>query len=102
MEACASTMVGLSANIKNLRDEVDPLKKRLIDEMTTAGLEEFRCGNHVIKLETKRARKNVGFKQMCSIVQVKFGVEALEQFKQAVEDAKGEATVKHSIKIVEG
>ncbi|KAG5191302.1 hypothetical protein JKP88DRAFT_285306 [Tribonema minus] len=68
-----------------LRDEVDPLKQRLIEEMTSAGLEEYRCGNHIIKLETKRAKKNVGIKQELFTMDahLHFLMEELEQHGSA-------------------
>jgi hypothetical protein len=101
MDDFAKNVVGLSTNLKSMRDEFTPLKKRIIDEMTSANIDEFAVGNHVLKLESKRSRKSVGMKKILNIIQVQFGVEALATFKGAVEEAKGEAVVKHSLKIVD-
>ncbi|KAG5186353.1 hypothetical protein JKP88DRAFT_240955 [Tribonema minus] len=99
MEDFARNLVTISANMKNLREEFNPAKSRLMSEMQSSNVDSIPCGEHVIKLHSKPVKKPCGIRKIEQIIQKEFGPEGLKTFKQARKEAQSESVIKFSLKI---
>lgn len=76
-----------------------PLREQLIEDMKTSGKNVIPVGNSCIKLVEKKSRKTVGMKQMFTIIKEKLGTDAESVVRVACEQQRGDAVIKHSLKI---
>jgi hypothetical protein len=101
MEDFARNLLTISANMKNLREEFNPAKQRLMSEMQASNIDSIPCGEQVIKLHSKPCKKPCGIRKIEQIIQNEFGPEGLKTFKEARKAAQSETVVKLSLKIEE-
>jgi len=102
MDECARSFVGLNANMKQTREEVNELKSRIINDMVSTGQNNIRVADDkIINLKSKTTRKNVSAKKVLQLAAEKFGTEISSQLKEMVESSMGAPTVKHTIEIVD-
>lgn len=87
--------------MKNLREEYNPARSRLMTEMQSASIDSIPCGDHVIKLNAKPTKKPCGIRKIEQIINAEFGPEGLKQFKKARKEAQAETVIKYSLKIEE-
>lgn len=101
MDPKASSIVELSNDLKKHREDIKPLKEQLIEQMKTSGQSIIPVGNACIKLVEKKTRKNVGMKAIYGIIKQKLGEQAESDVRQECEKVRGQAVIKHSLKICE-
>lgn len=101
MNRSASVLVDLNTDLKKNRDEMKPLKEQLLNDMQQQNLKQISVGQYCVKLVERRARKPVSTKTVLGIIQTELGDEAASTVRAACELARGEPSVKHSLKICE-
>lgn len=99
MDERASGLVETTSSLKRARESYVPLKKSLIEDMKSQNIKKIDVGTKSINLLEKNKKKTVGEKQILKIVQEQIGEEGYNKVKAAVDAAKGNGELKHSLKI---
>lgn len=101
MQTRAKSLLVLSTELKDRREQITPLREDLIREMAAAGVKRVVIGDKTCELVSKRARKAVGIKKVMTIAADQLGPEAAKKLKDAVDASRVQGDVKHSLKITD-
>jgi hypothetical protein len=101
MESTASTMLGLSDELKTTKDRMLPLREQLINTMMETNLDTITCGDKSIQLVKTAARKTLSMRKVLVLAQQTLGEEAAAKLRTKCAEMQGEPVVKHSIRITD-
>jgi hypothetical protein len=101
MESAAQGIIGLTTSLKRARDDLNPLKEQLIDDMKTRDVKTLKVGDKEIVLVEKKSRPALGIKKLMTLVKDELGAANHQKLQAAIEKSRKAAKITHSIKIVD-
>lgn len=102
MDDRANSLCGLTMESKQSREQMKPLREKLIEDMKSIGRTTIPTSNNmVVKLVEKKTRKTIGTKAMLTIISKELGEDSAGKIRAACELARGSPQIKHTLKIVE-
>ena len=101
METTGKSIIGLNVSLKRARDDMSPLKEKLIADMRSGEVKRVKCGEKDIQLVEKKSRPPLGMKKIMILVKDELGAEAALKLQAAMDKARKPPKVSHSVKIVD-
>ena len=97
----ASTVLGLTDEIKNTKDRMLPLREQLITTMMESNLDTITVGSKSLQLVKTATKKTLSMRKVLVLAQQELGDDAATKLRNKCAELQGEPVVKHSLRIVD-